>query len=639
MLRYYNPLCDRVVGRQAEIRQILATLAAQRNLILEGAPGTTKSTILRALTAVAGLPFFVVEGSVDLTPAKLVGHFNPARVMADDYKPEYFEPGPLTLAMRGGILYIEEFNRMPADTSNVLITAVEEGELNIPRYGRVEAQDGFRVVCAQNPYDDVGTVRISRAVYDRFCRVKLGYQSEREERQIVREKTGIQDRSLLYIAVRIARETRKHPEIKQGASVRGAIDMVSIAEQLRDLEGQSFREMLESAMLVAMSGKIWLQETTDRTPEEILREILQQVLRQEELADDSPAQTGDFDSPSPSDAEDQVDQDTADEWDNAPPVSKSPTGWEPLDPSMPDLGDELRRRARTYPDEVARFLDANRQVAENLLQSPDVLGLYSYIKDRVREDLRSLAERYASRLILKLASQISDVGVRSGLLREMPANLDDDEIELDATIERILDNRAAPLSENLRVLKRRPQREACVVILDHSRSMHGIKVAMAALSAATIALHFQQDSGVVAFNSQANILKTVGSSMPAQRVAEEILALDADGYTNIREALETAIAAIKGYGKKIGILLTDGDWNSGGSPLPTAALFDNLHVIGLDDRLAYEDLTSFDDYFHWYPSRFTGQRIRSIARSGNGRYVFVTDLDQIPSAITRCLSG
>ena len=284
MLEYFDAICRLVVGRDREIRQILATLAAERNLILEGAPGTTKSTILRALTAVAGLPFYVVEGSVDLTPSKLVGHFNPARVMADDYKPEYFEPGPLTRAMGGGILYIEEFNRMPADTSNVLITAVEEGDLNIPRYGRVEAQDGFHVVCAQNPYDDVGTVRISRAVYDRFCRVQLDYQSEAEEREIVREKTGVTDRSLLYIAVRVARETRQHAEIKQGASVRGAMDMVAIAEQLRDLEGQSFREMLDSAMLVAMSGKVWLQETTERTPERILKDILESVLRQEDLA-------------------------------------------------------------------------------------------------------------------------------------------------------------------------------------------------------------------------------------------------------------------------------------------------------------------------------------------------------------------
>jgi len=288
---------------------------------------------------------------------------------------------------------------------------------------------------------------------------------------------------------------------------------------------------------------------------------------------------------------------------------------------------------------VARFLDSHAELARELLQSPEVLGLYSYIKDRVRPDLRELSRQYASRLILKLATQISDVGVRSGPLAQVPADLDDDEIELDATVERILDNRSAPLVDNLVVMKRKPQREACIVILDHSRSMHGIKVAMAALSAATIALHFKQDYGVVTFNTKAVVLKHAGSPMPALKVAEHVLALDADGFTNIREALEAAIGAIKGYEKKIGVLLTDGDWNSGGDPSAVAALFDNLHVIGLDDRQAYLDLDGFDDYFKWYPQRFTGHRVRTLARSGNGRYVFVTELDQIPGAITRCLSS
>ena len=60
-------------------------------------------------------------------------------------------------------MYIEEFNRMPADVSNVLITPMEEGEMTIPRYGLIKAVRPFTLIAAQNPYDDVGTVRVSRA--------------------------------------------------------------------------------------------------------------------------------------------------------------------------------------------------------------------------------------------------------------------------------------------------------------------------------------------------------------------------------------------------------------------------------------------------------------------------------------------
>src|SRR4030067_2612723 len=114
MLEYYDEIRNHIVERQGEIKHTLATLEAGKHLILEGAPGTTKSTILRTITQVCNIPFYAVEGNMDLTPPKLNAPFNPAKVMADDYKPEFFEKGPLTLAMEGGILYIEELKRMPA---------------------------------------------------------------------------------------------------------------------------------------------------------------------------------------------------------------------------------------------------------------------------------------------------------------------------------------------------------------------------------------------------------------------------------------------------------------------------------------------------------------------------------------------
>ncbi|MCC6005317.1 MAG: AAA family ATPase, partial [Thermofilum sp.] len=68
----------RLVGREREARAVLAALAAGRNVLLQGPPGTSKSTLLRAIAEEAGVPFFLVEGSADLTPQKLIGTFNPA---------------------------------------------------------------------------------------------------------------------------------------------------------------------------------------------------------------------------------------------------------------------------------------------------------------------------------------------------------------------------------------------------------------------------------------------------------------------------------------------------------------------------------------------------------------------------------
>src|SRR5690606_18102023 len=99
-----------LVGRERELELTLAAVAAGRDILLEGPPGTSKTTILRAITEEWGIPLLFVEGNADLTPAKLVGHHNPARVLKEDYSAENFVPGPLVDAMQqGGFLYIEEF--------------------------------------------------------------------------------------------------------------------------------------------------------------------------------------------------------------------------------------------------------------------------------------------------------------------------------------------------------------------------------------------------------------------------------------------------------------------------------------------------------------------------------------------------
>ena len=288
-----------VVGRRRELDLVLAAVAAGRDVLLEGPPGTSKSTLLRAITAEWGIPLVLVEGNADLTPAKLLGHHNPARVLQEGYRPDNFVDGPLLRAMReGGFLYIEEFNRAPEDTLNTLLTAMAEREVEVPRVGRVVAQPTFRLIASMNPSDNVGTTRLSSSVHDRLCRLSVTYQDDEAERGIVALRAPLPAdevppelaTTLMADAVAVTRATRTRPDVRQGSSVRGAIDLTLVAGELLTMRGIStaggegrvtpedtartaYAETVFDAMVVALSGRIHLDETVDATPEAVLREI------------------------------------------------------------------------------------------------------------------------------------------------------------------------------------------------------------------------------------------------------------------------------------------------------------------------------------------------------------------------------
>jgi MoxR-like ATPase len=293
-------VAENVVGRERELDLLLAAVGAGRDIVLEGPPGTSKTTLLRAITTEWDVPLVFVEGNADLTPTKLLGHHNPARVLREDYSEDNFVDGPLLTAMReGGFLYVEEFNRAPDDTLNTLLTAMADREVTVPRVGRVEAKDTFRVIASMNPYDNVGTTRLSSSIHDRMCRLAIDYQDEQAEIDIVDRRSGDSSAempSALAAAVRldavaVTRATREHPDIRQGSSVRGAIDLALVAYELLAMRDQTspgegrlrtddpdgdraaYAATFWDAMVVALSGRIHVDEAIESTPEAVLREI------------------------------------------------------------------------------------------------------------------------------------------------------------------------------------------------------------------------------------------------------------------------------------------------------------------------------------------------------------------------------
>jgi len=269
-----------VVGLRREAQVLGVALRAGCHTVLDGPPGTGKSTLLRAIAASSGRGVQFVEGNAELTPARLIGHHDPALVLDGGYTPQAWTDGPLATAMRAGeLLYLEELNRIPEETLNVLITAMAEREIAIPRVGRVLAADGFVLVAAMNPFDTIGTARVSQAIADRMCRIAIGYLDAEQEHEVVRTQTGVGG-EVVQVAVSIARGSRLHAAVRMGSSVRGAIDMVKLADGLATARGATAleRELLLDAAIAAMSGRIRVHEDQGRSVEEVITELLDAAL-------------------------------------------------------------------------------------------------------------------------------------------------------------------------------------------------------------------------------------------------------------------------------------------------------------------------------------------------------------------------
>ena len=600
---------------------LTVALQAGRHVVIEGPPGTGKSTLLRDIARQAGRVVVFAEGNAELTPARLIGQYDPALVLAGGYVPDSFTDGPLLRAMRAGaLLYLEEFNRVPEETLNVLITVLAEGEIAVPRLGMVQADPGFRLVAAMNPFDAIGTARVSQAIADRICRVVLGYQNAAGEREITAAATGRRDR-VVEFAVALTRATRDHPDVRMGSSVRGAIDLVELMTGLARLRGEPglAYATARDAAHAALSGRIRLADGCDRTPESVIDELLDAS-----WPASSPDGQGKADRLPPPAA-----------GTRRPPGRARPASGGPPRASASalrrDRGRGAARRTTSRAELAARHpsfralspglgrLDEDA-FAQALAADPDAaVTLLADLAQATDRELRAAARRLAARVFFRLGQAGAQ---RAGGVRRLGAGRGEGDLDLDRTLDR-WSGPWPPVPEDLVTRSWQARQRAICLLIDSSGSMSGAAVAIAAVAAASVVLAAgpRLAPAIIAFSGGVTVLQALGTGRPPGDLISDLVGLRGHGLTDLAAALRVAATQLAAApaGERAAVLLSDCLRTTGGDPARALAGIGRLHVLCP------------------LPTAESLLAAATLARQGGGLSQPVAALAEVAPALTRVL--
>ncbi|GAA0784516.1 AAA family ATPase [Hathewaya limosa] len=289
-----------LIGRSNEVINILKGILAGGHILIDDVPGVGKTTLIKVLAKTLSLTCNRIQFTPDLLPTDITGVsiFNQKSLEFE------FRKGPIF----SNVILADEINRATPRTQSALLQAMEERQVT-EGSKTYKIGDPFIVLATENPIEYEGTFPLPEAELDRFIiKTSIGYPEFRDEIKILQvykdhnpmnniksifnegDIKEIQEAvkhihvelNVYEYIVNVIEQTRNNEYIKLGASVRGSMALMRVAQANAFIQGRKYvipEDVKENVKLV-LSHRLVLSSLAlkdELTVEDIIDKILNRV--------------------------------------------------------------------------------------------------------------------------------------------------------------------------------------------------------------------------------------------------------------------------------------------------------------------------------------------------------------------------
>lgn len=293
-----------IVGYDSLIDTLVVALLSDGSVIIEGVPGTAKTSVCKLFAKKIGGTFGRLQGAVDIQPIDILGMKTYAKDAGFS-----FTKGPVF----SNIFLVDEMNRLTPKAQGALLEAIAERQVTLDNE-RYSLPSPFMMIATQNPYEMEGTFMLIEAQKDRFTySVQVNPLSAEEEMmilardidrtldlksllqketeiaspdKIIAMQEAIRDvyasEDILGYIADIVSSTRKHSDVKLGVSTRGSLALLRGSQAYAAIQGRDYiiPDDVKHLSRYVLSHRIMLKresQLTGVTVQSIINNILETV--------------------------------------------------------------------------------------------------------------------------------------------------------------------------------------------------------------------------------------------------------------------------------------------------------------------------------------------------------------------------